>query len=407
MFCSQCGRKLKDTMLFCPNCGSPIEIPDDDEIDAVSVNAMAASDEPDLPGKDPEVEEMDEEVSFAEPDVEMPAEETDAEEEEAPVETIGMKVPEMPPIQRERQEITLQAESLFDDAEDEDEEEITFDEDAETFEPLETDDSDPHEMTWEKFEPKVERRPPVISGRDDEAVRLNGRAPQLKTGAERTKAGGDARRRSVQAKTARQAKTYVPPKMMDPDDMFMDSEDEFDEYDDLDMEYSDIPDGEFEYEDDEESSFFFKHIRGIMGLSLLGLLAIVCMIYVFSNTGQVALAKMNLAWNPDIYSKVAYEYYESGLYDMSGSFYEKALSRDDDNYSYAISAASAYIYAGNTEKAASMLKKSIAINPAKAEPYIYLMNIYPDPATRPWDVSQLLQQGYGRTGDDRLKSVAQ
>ena len=31
MFCSQCGKKLKDTMLFCPNCGVAIEFFDDDD----------------------------------------------------------------------------------------------------------------------------------------------------------------------------------------------------------------------------------------------------------------------------------------------------------------------------------------------------------------------------------------
>ena len=182
--------------------------------------------------------------------------------------------------------------------------------------------------------------------------------------------------------------------------------DPFDDFDE--DEYMDLPDDDFEYEDDDvESSFFFRHIRGIMGFSLLGLLAVICMMYMFSETGQVALARMNLAWRPEVYSKVAYTYYENGMYDLSGSYYEKALARDTDNYNYAISAASAYIYGEETEKAAGMLKKCINIDPARAEPYIYLMNIYPDPASRPWDVSQLLQQGYGRTGDDRLKAVAQ
>ena len=379
----------------------------EDELIAVDAEVEAAPVEPDIPEKNQKAEEPEEEISFADFDGEMTDEEECGEEAEAPAEAAGTKIPEMPPIRRERRDIAPQSESIFAGEEETDGEEITFDLDDEEFEPLETDDSDPSEMAWEKFEPKVERKPPVIGGRDDEAVKLNGRAPRLKSREERPAATGDIRRKPAPVKAARKARTYVPPKVMDPDDMFMDSEDEFDEYDDLDMEYADLPDDEFEYEEDEESSFFFRHIRGIMGFSLLALLAVVCMIYVFSHTGQVALAKMNLAWNPDVYSKVAYEYYESGLYDMSGSFYEKALSRDEDNYNYAISAASAYIYAGNTEKAASMLKKSIAINPAKADPYIYLLSIYPDPATRPWDVSQLLQQGYGRTGDDRLKSVAQ
>ena len=396
MFCSQCGKKLKDTMLFCPGCGAPIETFDDDEENT----APASHAEPEL-NEEPEAkanvsekqeEKPEEELRFEEDDdgIQFADREEEPEEEEAPV-------PEMPPIKRERKE-ELSFSDLPDSGDRQNAEE-------EEFVPLDIDLSDePEEMNWEKLEPKVERKPPVISHRDEDAVRLNGRAPQLGE-RNRRPAETDSKRRPVADKQSRAAQTFVPSKVQVPDDLFMDEEDPYDEFDDV--EYADLPDDDFEYEDEEESNFFLRHIRGIMGLSLLLLLAIVCMIYVFSETGQTALAKMNLAWNPEVYSKVAYEYYESGLYDMSGSFYEKALARDEDNYNYAISAASAYIYADDTDRAASMLKKSISLDPSKAEPYIYLLNIYPDAAERPWDVSQLLQQGYGRTGDDRLKSIAQ
>lgn len=36
MFCSQCGKRVMDTMLFCPFCGSPIVIPEQDEVDMLS-----------------------------------------------------------------------------------------------------------------------------------------------------------------------------------------------------------------------------------------------------------------------------------------------------------------------------------------------------------------------------------
>ncbi|MBR6767127.1 MAG: zinc-ribbon domain-containing protein [Clostridia bacterium] len=395
MFCSQCGKKLKDTMLFCPGCGAPIETFDDDEENT----APAGSGKPELitepepkaaiPEKQEEVPE-EELCNEEEEDIRFEEHEPEPAEEEVPV-------PEMPPIKREpREELSF---SELPDSKD------SRNAEEEEFVPLDIDLSDePEEMSWEKLEPKVERRPPVISNRDDDAVRLNGRAPQLGE-RNRRPAETDSKRRPVIDKQPRAAQTFVPSRIPDPDDLFMDEEDPYDEFDDV--EYADLPDDDFEFEDEGESNFFLRHIRGIMGLSLLLLLALVCMIYVFSETGQTALAKMNLAWNPEVYSKVAYEYYENGLYEMSGSFYEKALARDEDNYSYAISAASAYIYADDTDRAASMLKKSISLDPSKAEPYIYLMNIYPDAANRPWDVSQLLQQGYGRTGDDRLKSIAQ
>ena len=31
MYCGQCGKKVMDNMLFCPFCGSPIVIPEQDE----------------------------------------------------------------------------------------------------------------------------------------------------------------------------------------------------------------------------------------------------------------------------------------------------------------------------------------------------------------------------------------
>lgn len=409
MFCSQCGKKLKDTMLFCPNCGVAIEIPDDeaeiavqvekieDTAHAAAMNVLTESEE--------KVEEPEEEIiSFDEM-------------EEVSILRDRERVPEMPPIRRESRNSDEIPDSIFEENGVEiesvqDSEEISLEDVEEEFVPLNIEESDEAEMRWEKFEPKVERRPPEINNRDEDAVRLDGHAPALKRNDPKRPDSrqGKPGKKPDQPQQSRAARTYVPAKNMDPDDLFMDAKDPYDAYDEFDdeeMEYADIPDDDFVYEDDEETSFFLRHIRGIMGLSLTGLLAIVCLIYVFSSTGQEALAKMNLAWKPEVYSKIAYEYYESGLYDMSGSFYEKALARDVDNYNYAISAASAYIYGENADKAASMLKKSISLDPSRVEPYIYLMNLYPDSASRPWDVSQLLQQGYGRTGDDRLKSVAQ
>ena len=49
-----------------------------------------------------------------------------------------------------------------------------------------------------------------------------------------------------------------------------------------------------------------------------------------------------------------------------------------------------------------MLKRCIQIRPDALEPYIYLLNLYPNAAERPWDVTQLLQKGYENTGDSRL-----
>ena len=62
----------------------------------------------------------------------------------------------------------------------------------------------------------------------------------------------------------------------------------------------------------------------------------------------------------------------------------------------------AYLRGRDTDKAAAMLKRCAEISPMLLEPYIYLLNLYPDAAQRPWDITQLLQQGYQQTGDARL-----
>ena len=32
MYCSQCGKKVAENMLFCPFCGAPIVIPEQDDV---------------------------------------------------------------------------------------------------------------------------------------------------------------------------------------------------------------------------------------------------------------------------------------------------------------------------------------------------------------------------------------
>ena len=42
MFCSQCGKKVTENMLFCPFCGKPIVIPDQEPEEAESLAAPGA-----------------------------------------------------------------------------------------------------------------------------------------------------------------------------------------------------------------------------------------------------------------------------------------------------------------------------------------------------------------------------
>ena len=277
---------------------------------------------------------------------------------------------------------------------------------AEDFAPLVLDEAGekPEESDWKgeitrkKQAVAVEKKPPEMK-RDEEApVKLQGTAPKLEAQAQ------EARPKDKGQKRRKQANTLVPPKTMDPGDIFMDDRraayEEGDPYDDDDLD--DDLSGSFSFEDEDEGSFFMRHLRGIVGLALFAILILLFVIYAFSRAGQVSLARANVAWSKDAYSTLGYHYFQSGDYGQAGLYYERALQRDPTSYSFASSAAMAYLEAGDNEKATAMLKRCAEIDPTKLEPYAYLLKLYPDAASRPWDITQLLQQGYQRTGDARL-----
>lgn len=422
MYCSQCGKKVLENMLFCPFCGSPIIIPeqDDKENDGASVMPVMESlptpadiqedsfdfrEETLVVMPEMQKEEIAEEIipeifGFVNEDehgetiesVEV-TEETEADS----VENIsGEENGEAAAAEDVASDKETTFKSLFDDSEEEEADE----EDQAAFIPLSIEEDEP-EAQWEKITPETEKKPPEMRRREENPVRLEGHAPRLDSQKEKS-----GEKKGKNSSPRRNAATYVPPRPLNPEDMFMDNIDSEDDFD--------LPDDDFEeeediyaFEDDDEGNFFMRHIRGLIGLTLLLILALVFMFYGISSKGQETLAQMNLAWKPEAYSKLALDYYREERFDLAGDFYEKALARDPDNFNYAESAATVYLADKNNEKAALMLKKCIEINPSKAEPYVYLMNMYPDSATRPWDISQLLLQGYRTTGDERLKSVAQ
>lgn len=365
MFCSNCGKKVGDAMLFCPFCGAPIVIPEQD--DGAKAMGTTASDGANEPERET-VQAVREEAAPRAPRSEAEAELLDWSRER----------------RAQKDEWARQ--------------------DADDFAPLQLDQGEDEPGDWreeisrKKQSITLEKKPPETR-RDEEApVRLEGAAPKLElevSGAKPTGDGKGARKR---------ANTLVPPKTMDPEDIFMDSKPSaYDEYDP----YDDAGPGEdfhesFVYEDEGESSFFMRHLRGIVGLALFVILILMFVIYAFSKAGQLSLARLNLAWSTEAYSTLGYQNYQDGLYTQAGLYYERALQRDPGNYSYASSAAMAYFEANDTEKSAAMLKKCAEIDPTKLEPYVYLLKLYPDAASRPWDITQLLQQGYRQTGDSRL-----
>ena len=376
MYCSRCGKKVTDAMLFCPFCGEPIVIPDQDEPQdqAPQVDAPAVEAEP-------------------------------ARKPSAPSET---PIPEMPQVSLRKVD---DAEAELLDWSQARRQYVTDDPwsadraPREAFAPLKLEEEAPPDESWRediarrKQEAAPEKKAPDMRVGESEPVRLDGVAPKLEADIEGAKDVGGTHK-----KPRNGASTLVPPKQMDPDDIFMDGGDAPNDFDDRDRRgrKRDDSGNDFMYEEADERTFFMRHIRGFVGLTLFVILLLLFVIYAFSPAGQQSLARLNLAWQKDAYTNLGYEYYQQEQYAQAGLYYERALQRDPENYSYASSAAMAYVQAGETAKATAMLKRCAEISPTLLEPYIYLLNLYPDAAQRPWDVTQLLQQGYERTGDARL-----
>lgn len=368
MYCGQCGKKVMENMLFCPFCGSPIVIPDQGEVQAEApvqeVERPAAPAEPVkivMPVKAKRIEPVEE----IKPETEAFAEPV---KEEGPV-------------------------SLFDGFEPE-EKQVPQKE----FVPLSFDFETQLKETDAAAEaPAGEKSEPEEEAPADEIFKVQ---PEF-----RDEPRGRDRRR-VDAPARRNVNTFVPVRDVDPDNMFMDELDGDDEDDyDLDDEpvrrsrYRD----EFEYEEPEHGSFFQRHIRGIVGLILMLILAIIFAVWMFSPKGQLALARVNLAWKAQPYATLGHEAYQMDSDLLAAKYFEKAYSRDNSNYEYAHSAMVAYYEAEEIESAAAMLKKCVEMAPDNPEPYQEMLILYPDAEGRPWEITELIRLGYQRTGHEALK----
>lgn len=357
MFCGQCGKRVLDTMLFCPFCGSPIVIPDQEvgEPDAAAPAPAEAIEQP-AAGL-PEIEEAVFPEVEEEPEAEEPfAPEPETEEDFEP---LHFDAPEDFDALAGEPEILPEAEepertvSLFDDAE---------------------------EAEIVSLEPETQEIPLEEAPRRASPV---GRRPE-----------GPSARRSNQ--------TFIPVRNVDMDDIFMDNahpdtEDAYDPYDD-----DDGYDGGFDFEEPERGGFLQRHIRGVVGLILLLILIVVCLIWAIMPKGQQMLATANLAWSAETYNDLGYDAYKAEQYHQAATYFERALARDTDNYEYAHSAMVAYYEAGETDSALSMLKKCIEMRPDDPEPYHEMLILYPNGEERPWEVKELLRLGYERTGDESL-----
>lgn len=340
MFCSQCGKKILDSMLFCPFCGAAIVIPDQD-----NTTVQQPSDES---VHEPETSKM------------------------ASPQTTEHFVPLDLNIDWSGEDVVPEpkGEAVQDDFESLDLSEL------EAIPPV---------------SPEFHRGPAEevsegLSGRlQDEPVKLQGRVPDLTHIQPPKQKGGSGRKPA----------TYAPAREFNPNDIFLDGGDH-DDYDDRD-------DDRYSYEEPEEGGFWIRHIRGVVALSLMLIVVAIVAGWAFSSAGQTALARADLAWNPGVYAELAYDAYKNKNYLLSANYYERALARDTDSYTYANSAGVAYYLAGDTVRAAEMGRRAIEIDPSRGDAYQLLLRLYPDAGTRPWEISTLIQQGYQLTGDESLK----
>ena len=190
MYCGQCGKKVMENMLFCPFCGSPIVIPDQEEAQTEAPRQ----------------------------EVERPA---------APAEPVKIVMKTMP-VEKEAPVEPAQKEgpvSLFDRFEQPEEKVISRTEEIQKeFVPLSFD-----------FETQLRETEAAL-----ESEAMDGNAPEVESDTDlddlfsvKPEFRGEPRSREARRPDGgrrRSANTYVPVRDVDPDNMFMDA-DEADDYD--------------------------------------------------------------------------------------------------------------------------------------------------------------------------------
>jgi len=348
MFCSQCGKKVKENMLFCPFCGSPIVIPDQEE---THVSEMI---------KEKDSAEQNERAVESEetfrPDWNTDAPWSDEQSVEEPVLEADAAHDGFVPLDLNALAGSISGVRSKSTAQDEE----TEDESGGV--------------------PNAPRSPQM-----EAPVKLQGRVPNL-VGVQNPESGASGRRNPAKAQL----------REFNPEDMFLDGGDAYDE-DEVDETFA-------PYEEPERGSFFVRHMRGVVTFSLFAVVVLIVAAWLFSDAGQTSLARANLAWDPDVYAELAREAYSAEQYALCGSYYERALEREPESFHYANSAGIAYYYANDKERSLEMAKQAISLDPTRFEGYQLLLYLYPDVNTRPWDVSTLLQQGYRLTGREELKA---
>ena len=150
-------------------------------------------------------------------------------------------------------------------------------------------------------------------------------------------------------------------------------------------------------------------LQALLPLDLILLLVFALGIYFWLafGSGQRLMGQLYISGNPATYVELGKEAETAGDYAEAGDYFLKALEvrgaeLDSSDRDTAVNAANAYIRAENAGRAAEALEYLIAIDPNDPAPYNTLKQLYPDAASRPQRVTQLLQQGAQNTGDASL-----
>jgi len=371
MFCAQCGKKVKENMLFCPHCGKVLEFLEDEETAVQQTDIQPQND-----GAETARQGVNQQPSVVQ---------YESRAQSAQQYSSGQN-------QNGESRQNTQRPSFDEDAQ---YSLYNSPEDAQAFVPIDIDT----EVFYQAPEPEVS----VFALEDEEepemaVVEISGQAPELN--------------RETNPLDTHGSETYLPRKYEpDPEEDFEEGnffmeeerpaprsrayepEEDFEDYDE---------DDDFEYEEPQSGSFFYRHIRSLVGFSLFLMVVLIMSMWAVSPNGQNLLAHYSLAWKPSAYEQLAYEAYSAQHYKTAGDYYAKAYQRADDGYTYALYAAISYQNAGQADLAVQYVKHALAVRQDDVKPYQVLVSLYPDVATRPWDVNELVKQGYQVTGDPSL-----
>ena len=162
-----------------------------------------------------------------------------------------------------------------------------------------------------------------------------------------------------------------------------------------------------EFEDNDSQSFAMRHMRGIVTLALLLFTLAIVAIWAMTPSAQIALARIDMAWDVAAYEELGLDAWGSENYTVAAHYFEQAYKRDPENSGYARYAAESWMRAENYDQAAKALRICIAADPSNVDYYLALMDIYYGYENLPDSDRRLVDEGYERTGDSRLKYTTQ